>query len=215
MTKHIEESMKLLRKTDAVDTDLWEREWVTLEQLVGLSGFSMNRVRAVADIGCGLMQMKVGASERRIDYFGFDIDDGNFDFDPIPAGSASVDLVIALALLEHLHNPDNFMRETLRILKPGGVLYLSTPNWKYGSRSFYDNPAHVQPYSDVSLRILMSAYGYENPVTYPGLRARSKAAYIGPARFARAAMRPFRGAGFPRFLSGRATSVFGLARKPM
>jgi SAM-dependent methyltransferase len=38
------------------------------------------------------------------------------------------DLVLAGEVIEHLHNPDNFVRECNRVLKPGGDLILSTPN---------------------------------------------------------------------------------------
>lgn len=39
----------------------------------------------------------------------------------------SVDVVTALALIEHLDNPQDFVKQCLRVLKPGGVLMLTTP----------------------------------------------------------------------------------------
>lgn len=48
------------------------------------------------------------------------------DADAIPA--ASFDVVIAAEVIEHLENPRQVAREWFRILKPGGVLVLSTPN---------------------------------------------------------------------------------------
>jgi ubiquinone/menaquinone biosynthesis C-methylase UbiE len=38
------------------------------------------------------------------------------------------DAVTALELIEHLFDPDHFLKEVYRILKPGGVFILSTPN---------------------------------------------------------------------------------------
>jgi 2-polyprenyl-3-methyl-5-hydroxy-6-metoxy-1,4-benzoquinol methylase len=46
--------------------------------------------------------------------------------DVIPA--ASVDVVIAAEVIEHLENPRQVAREWFRILRPGGTLVLSTPN---------------------------------------------------------------------------------------
>lgn len=191
-----------------------QRSRAAFEKLLLYAGRPDRAIQRVADVGCGSQELRYGAEERGIEYEGFDIEDGNFDFDPIPAQAEAFDLLVSLALVEHLHNPDNFMREAMRVLKPGGFLYLSTPNWRYSSKTFYNNPAHVQPYSDVSLLILMSTYGFEEPRVFPGLREQPKSAYFGPGRFARAAMRPFRGAGFPAFLTGRSTSIFGIARKP-
>jgi 2-polyprenyl-3-methyl-5-hydroxy-6-metoxy-1,4-benzoquinol methylase len=41
---------------------------------------------------------------------------------------ASFDVVIAAEVIEHLENPREVAREWYRILKPGGMLVLSTPN---------------------------------------------------------------------------------------
>lgn len=38
------------------------------------------------------------------------------------------DAVVALELIEHLENPHHFLRQCMEMLKPGGMLLLSTPN---------------------------------------------------------------------------------------
>lgn len=38
------------------------------------------------------------------------------------------DAIVALELIEHLENPHHFLRECARLLPPGGLLLLSTPN---------------------------------------------------------------------------------------
>lgn len=40
---------------------------------------------------------------------------------------ASIDVALSLAVLEHLDEPDVFAREVYRVLRPGGVLLLTTP----------------------------------------------------------------------------------------
>lgn len=46
----------------------------------------------------------------------------------IPFEDNYFDLVISTEVLEHIVNPDIFLREIYRVLKPGGKLLLTTPN---------------------------------------------------------------------------------------
>jgi SAM-dependent methyltransferase len=47
---------------------------------------------------------------------------------PLPIATASVDAVHACEIVEHLFDTEGFLRELHRVLAPGGVLILSTPN---------------------------------------------------------------------------------------
>jgi SAM-dependent methyltransferase len=49
------------------------------------------------------------------------IESCNFD-------EASFDVVILSAVLEHLYNPDETIREIARVLRPGGALFMDVPN---------------------------------------------------------------------------------------
>ena len=72
--------------------------------------------------------------------YGFDIDADNykdskieskklnFDLEKIPLQDKSVDCVIMTAVLEHLNNPENIIKEAFRILNKGGILLLTTPS---------------------------------------------------------------------------------------
>ncbi len=53
-----------------------------------------------------------------------------FDFsaDRFPYEDASFDALTSIEVIEHLENPYHFLRECARILRPGGVLIVSTPN---------------------------------------------------------------------------------------
>jgi SAM-dependent methyltransferase len=46
----------------------------------------------------------------------------------IPLPDSSVDVVVSIEVLEHLENHFCFMREILRVLRPGGIAVLTTPN---------------------------------------------------------------------------------------
>jgi 2-polyprenyl-3-methyl-5-hydroxy-6-metoxy-1,4-benzoquinol methylase len=48
--------------------------------------------------------------------------------DGIPLADASVDVLHAAEVIEHLYDPDLFVDECARVLRPGGRLVVSTPN---------------------------------------------------------------------------------------
>ncbi|MEM4406790.1 MAG: class I SAM-dependent methyltransferase [Candidatus Methanomethylicaceae archaeon] len=48
-------------------------------------------------------------------------------------GDQIFDVVVALELIEHLSQPAQFLSEVVRVLKPEGVFFLSTPNRKVSS----------------------------------------------------------------------------------
>ena len=47
---------------------------------------------------------------------------------PLPLPDGSVDVVSCLAVIEHVEHPDLLAAEAHRILKPGGVLVVTTPS---------------------------------------------------------------------------------------
>ena len=69
-----------------------------------------------------------------IDIYTVNIDPANHDLKDknyptmIPIPDDSVDLVFAVETIEHLHDPAHMLKEARRILKPGGIIILTTPN---------------------------------------------------------------------------------------
>jgi SAM-dependent methyltransferase len=46
----------------------------------------------------------------------------------LPCADASIDVVVSAQTIEHLWDQDRFVAECARVLRPGGVLVMSTPN---------------------------------------------------------------------------------------
>jgi len=55
----------------------------------------------------------------------------DIDREKLPYGDKVFDEVYSSCVLEHLTNPDNFMKESMRVLKKGGTLKLLTDNYSY------------------------------------------------------------------------------------
>jgi len=82
--------------------------------------FIKNRISA----GYGIDTSTPDATNENIQFIKGNLEEG------IPLEDQSVDVVTALALLEHLENPENLAIEIYRILKPGGRCLLTTPSPK-------------------------------------------------------------------------------------
>jgi SAM-dependent methyltransferase len=79
-----------------------------------------------------------------------------------PIAAASFEMVFAVEVIEHLENPRHMIREIARLLTPGGVAIMSTPNTgsirsivtfaARGHHAQFDDsnyPAHITPMGEV------------------------------------------------------------------
>lgn len=212
-----------LTRSPSTERDrLGEREIETFRILAAVTGrrpdpFSLSGPAVLIDLGCGDQYLKVPSEAAGFDYRGIDVDECDFDCDPVPAGDQTCDVVVSLAVIEHLSNPGHFLSEVWRVLRPGGTLVFSTPNWRYCVKTFWNDPTHVRPYTATSLARVAQIAGFAEVSVLPGLRCKSPRHYLGKSAFWRARwLLPFRGnqRWAPEFLRGRSTSLFLIATKP-
>lgn len=69
------------------------------------------------------------------------------------------DVVFSKSVVEHMNNPERFVRENLRVLKQGGLLICMTPDWKTTLYIFYDDHTHVCPLTVDGMRDLLTIAG--------------------------------------------------------
>ncbi len=126
------------------------------------------------DVGCG---SKPYRSLFTVDaYIGLDIDSESsrqravaehlYDGGVFPFSDCSFDSVLCNQVLEHVFNPDEFLGEIARVLKPGGRLLLTVPFvWDE-----HEQPNDYARYTSFGLHALLNKQGLE-PVYHKKLGA--------------------------------------------
>ena len=130
-----------------------------------LSAIDSNNVVNILDVGCGTgvisgefkdsnvhitgiepSQVACDLAKNRLDSVLCGVyENFTHDFD-----DASFDVIIAFHVIEHVDDPNNFLDEISRIIKPGGFAVISTPDFegpmakKYGQNfRLYNDPTHI------------------------------------------------------------------------
>lgn len=66
------------------------------------------------------------------------------DATSLPVASQSVDVVVSFETIEHVADQDAFLREIRRVLRPDGVLIMSSPNKDLYLKDAAENPYHLK-----------------------------------------------------------------------
>ena len=140
----------------------------------------------LADVGCGSGRLWtrlrgrfarcIGIDAVRFDGLPADVDFRATDLDGSrwPVAEAEADVAAAVETIEHLENPRAFVRELVRITRPGGLVVITTPNQlsalslltlttRRQFSAFQDNsyPAHLTALLEVDLRRIAAECGLE------------------------------------------------------
>jgi len=200
---------------------LGEREVITLLTMLDIdAGGNFLEGKSVIDLGCGDQYIRKAMEGRGATYRGVDIDECNLESQDFPVETNSCDIAVCLALIEHLRDPSHFLMETKRVLKPGGALWMSTPDIAACGAKFWNDPTHVHPYTRSSFRILLRMNGFADVVVTPNYRCKPSYLYRDTDfNFFRARyLMPFAGTSHlpvPESLKGYCTGLFALAKNPI
>jgi len=74
---------------------------------------------------------------------------------PLPFPDKKFDSIISFQVIEHIKDDKEYLKEIARVLKPGGVALVTTPNIKM---SLSRNPWHIREYTATQLTDICSPY---------------------------------------------------------
>ncbi len=127
----------------------------------------------ILDIGCCTGKaLKLFGAQGDLELHGVDIRDEdvegiqfktcNIETEQLPYPDNYFDFIYSKSVLEHVVNTQNFLNESMRVLKPGGVFIGLTPDWKSQQSIFWDDYTHVKPFTRKGLRDALRIHDYEH-----------------------------------------------------
>jgi SAM-dependent methyltransferase len=85
----------------------------------------------------------------------------DFEKDKFPFRSNSFDFIFSKSVIEHVENIELMMKESNRVLKPGGTMVIMTPDWKSHMKYYYDDFTHRSPLTRKGLQNVLRLFGFE------------------------------------------------------
>ena len=124
-------------------------------------GYGADLLAGVATTVIGVDYDESAVAHARARYPRVQVRQGNLAALPLP--DASVDVVVNFQVIEHLWDQSQFVAECARVLRPGGLLLMSTPN-RITFTPDSDtpvNPFHTRELSAAELTELLTDGGFE------------------------------------------------------
>jgi SAM-dependent methyltransferase len=152
---------------------VWHHDWLALSGLRRAIDRLVTEHRlldgapTVADFGCGDRPYEPIFRNAGCRYVACDLD-GPVDVRiepgrPLALADGSVDAVVSFQVLEHVWDIDWYLRESFRILKPGGWLLLST----HGTWLYHPHPTDFRRWTRPGLEGEIAERGFAPVATVP------------------------------------------------
>lgn len=149
---------------DRADARPWHTDWLVLRGLRRLIEVDCaQRLRPGArlvDFGCGSQPYRELISQRGIVYSGADLDAGAElpigNDGRVPVADGVADGVLSVQVLEHVRDTSQYLAECRRLLRPDGVLFLST----HGTWLFHPHPEDHRRWTRTGLILDVERCGF-------------------------------------------------------
>ncbi len=89
-----------------------------------------------------------------------DIRAADLEVEVLPFDDSSFDVVFSKSVIEHFYFPERFVKEMLRVLRPGGIAITMCPDWEANYKIFFEDYTHRTPFTRTSLRDIQLIHGF-------------------------------------------------------
>jgi len=124
------------------------------------------------DVGCGKgthmacfekIWLKCSGIDISIEQKEWDIKQCNAEKERFPFDDDFFDCIFSKSFIEHIINPENFLKESYRVLKKKGIIVIMTPDWhSQMNGAIWDDYTHFHPYTLKSLKDALLIHGFLN-----------------------------------------------------
>jgi SAM-dependent methyltransferase len=138
--------------------------------------FKMKKGQKFLEPGCGRGEFLSEFKKLGLDCYGIDLSEHagsmcpeieikkkiDLENDKWPYQDNYFDIIYNKSLMEHLRNPDKFLREARRVLKPGGKILCLIPDWEANYKTYFDDFTHRTPFTSISLNDIYQISDFNN-----------------------------------------------------
>lgn len=137
--------------------------------------FGMTKGQKILEPGCGRGEFLNGFKKMSMTIYGCDLSpqagkelegievlQTDLEKDALPYDDDFFDVIYSKSLLEHLWNPDRYLKEAHRVLKPGGLILTLVPDWESNHKIYFDDYTHRTPFTKVSLNDIYQMCDFES-----------------------------------------------------
>lgn len=142
--------------------------------------FQMQKGQKFLEPGCGRGEFLEEFNKLGLDCYGIDLSEYSgtmcpevevkkkvdLENDTWPFPDNNFDIIYNKSLMEHLRNPDRFLVEARRVLKPGGKIICLIPDWESNYKTYFDDFTHRTPFTNVSLSDIYKITDFNNIKVY-------------------------------------------------
>lgn len=144
------------------------------------NSFNMSKGEKLLEPGCGRGEFLAEFKKLGLECHGLDLSKEagsmckdisiktgiNLEKDKWPYPDNYFDVIYNKSLLEHMWNPDKFLNEARRVLKPGGKILCLVPDWESNYKIYFDDFTHRTPFTSISLKDIYTITDFKKIKVY-------------------------------------------------